>query len=163
MQNLPSVITIFNFHIYALLIITINKWNLTLAPSSLQKTQISTRNSVWDKSSVQIYSVCRRQSGQRAQRVHDMQLQIPGRCRCCCCNTTLIRGWSAVETVQTDPRQTETPARACTANVGPRRDPLISCLPFSPRISLWEGQHGAIIARRLMREWSSEIHGHELE
>lgn len=122
---------------------------------------------------------CRRQ-GQRAERVHDMALQIPGRC-CSRCNATLIQGWPAVEQYKLTPDKVGhllqlaganagTPAKtlwfcACSSPPGSHYEP-VAMRPPPPPLHWWDGEpsggeekgrsgeHGTGIQHILGRWWA---------
>lgn len=99
--------------------------------------------------------------GHRAEWVHDMVLQIPGRC-CCRCNATLIQGWPAVEQYKLTLDKLGHLLQLAAANAGTPAKTLWFCACSSPPpgISLWAGRYEAAVAVALMR-WRTFWRGRE--
>lgn len=97
-------------------------------------------------------------SGQRAERVHGMVLQIPGRCRCRC-NATLIRGWPAVEQYKLTPDKVGHLLQLAAANAGTPAKTLWFCACSFP-----PGSHYEPVAMRPpqpLHWWDGEPFGGE--
>lgn len=100
---------------------------------------------------------CRRQ-GQRAERVHDMALQIPGRC-CSRRNATLIQGWPAVEQYKLTPDKVGHLLQLAGANAGTPAKTLWFCACSFP-----PGSHYEPVAMRPpppLHWWDGEPFGGE--